>query len=173
LRPTVGQITSEANSDYIVYEKGGKLYDSRGKVAARPDVDGKVDKVTGKWLSTEDYTAAEKQKLAGLGIGGGAITLYENIVYAYFRNATRSCGISMPFITTQPLTMPASNSGAVAFDFVAGVLNYGATSNALDAAKCLTGHMVQIMPSIIAVGVMSNGLYRPSDGYFYLQGFNM
>lgn len=26
----------------------------------------KVDKITGKWLSTEDYTTAEKTKLAGL-----------------------------------------------------------------------------------------------------------
>ena len=30
-------------------------------------VDGKVDKVTGKGLSTEDFTTAEKTKLAGLG----------------------------------------------------------------------------------------------------------
>ncbi len=31
-----------------------------------PDISGKVDKVTGKGLSTEDYTTAEKTKLAGL-----------------------------------------------------------------------------------------------------------
>ncbi|GHU97864.1 hypothetical protein FACS1894211_00540 [Clostridia bacterium] len=40
LRPTVGQITSEANNDYIVYEKDGKLYDSRGLLAAQSDVGG-------------------------------------------------------------------------------------------------------------------------------------
>ncbi|MDR2046593.1 MAG: hypothetical protein LBP79_01580 [Clostridiales bacterium] len=129
---------------------------------AKTDVDGKVDKVTGKGLSTEDYTMAEKQKLAALEVGGGAIILYENIVYAYFRNATRSCGVSIPFITTTPLVMPASNSGAIAFDFMAGLLNYGATSNALDAAKGLTGHMVQTTPSIVAIGVMSNGLFSPN-----------
>ncbi|GGF82596.1 hypothetical protein GCM10010912_29630 [Paenibacillus albidus] len=33
---------------------------------------GKVDKVAGKQLSTEDYTAAEKAKLAGLSSGAGA-----------------------------------------------------------------------------------------------------
>ena len=31
-----------------------------------PDISGKVDKVTGKGLSTNDYTTAEKNKLAGL-----------------------------------------------------------------------------------------------------------
>ena len=38
----------------------GKLNELRTLISA------KVDKVTGKGLSTEDYTTAEKQKLAGL-----------------------------------------------------------------------------------------------------------
>lgn len=33
------------------------------------DLSGKVDKVTGKGLSTEDYTTAEKSKLAGVSVG--------------------------------------------------------------------------------------------------------
>ncbi|WP_406242339.1 phage tail protein [Tissierella carlieri] len=36
----------------------------------------KVDKVQGKWLSTNDYTTAEKNKLAGIPVGGG--TPYEH-----------------------------------------------------------------------------------------------
>ena len=39
---------------------------SVGGVALASDLDDKVDKVTGKGLSTEDYTTAEKTKLAGL-----------------------------------------------------------------------------------------------------------
>jgi hypothetical protein len=38
LRPTTGQITSEADNDYIVYEKGGELYDARGKLAAQSEI---------------------------------------------------------------------------------------------------------------------------------------
>ena len=37
--------------------------------AVKTAVDGKVDKVTGKGLSTEDYTTAEKSKLAGIEAG--------------------------------------------------------------------------------------------------------
>lgn len=38
-----------------------------------PDIDisGKVDKIEGMGLSTEDYTTAEKEKLANLSEGGG------------------------------------------------------------------------------------------------------
>lgn len=36
---------------------------------ARSDLDSKVDKVTGKGLSTEDFTSAEKTKLAGIAAG--------------------------------------------------------------------------------------------------------
>ena len=35
-------------------------------LALKSDLDGKVDKVTGKGLSTEDYTSEEKSKLAGI-----------------------------------------------------------------------------------------------------------
>lgn len=35
---------------------------------------GKVDKVTGKGLSTEDYTTAEKNKLAGIAAGANKYT---------------------------------------------------------------------------------------------------
>lgn len=37
-------------------------------------VDGKVDKITGKGLSTEDYTTAEKTKLSGIEAGANKIT---------------------------------------------------------------------------------------------------
>ena len=40
--------------------------DNKHYLTKHQDISGKVDKVTGKGLSTEDYTTAEKDKLAGL-----------------------------------------------------------------------------------------------------------
>jgi hypothetical protein len=47
---------------------------SQGQVGTQ-DISGKVDKIAGKGLSTEDYTTAEKTKLAGLSNTGGNIDL--------------------------------------------------------------------------------------------------
>lgn len=41
-------------------------------ITAHQDISGKVDKVTGKGLSTNDYTTAEKNKLAGIAAGATA-----------------------------------------------------------------------------------------------------
>lgn len=43
--------------------------------SASTAVEGKVDKVTGKGLSTEDFTTAEKQKLAGIEAGATVVTV--------------------------------------------------------------------------------------------------
>ena len=43
--------------------------------SASAAVEGKVDKVTGKGLSTEDFTTAEKQKLAGIEAGATVVTV--------------------------------------------------------------------------------------------------
>lgn len=45
------------------------------KASATTDLATKVDKVTGKQLSTEDYTSAEKTKLAGVETGANRYTL--------------------------------------------------------------------------------------------------
>jgi hypothetical protein len=47
------------------------------------DISGKVDKIVGKGLSTEDYTTAEKTKLATLSNTGGTVDLS-----AYATNAS-------------------------------------------------------------------------------------
>lgn len=56
--------------DNLVWD-GTKWDNQGGKIdlsayAKKTDLNGKVDKVEGKGLSTNDYTTAEKQKLAGL-----------------------------------------------------------------------------------------------------------
>lgn len=54
-------------TDYFkLIDSSGKLYSENYEVARKDYVDTKVDKVAGKQLSTEDYTTAEKTKLAGL-----------------------------------------------------------------------------------------------------------
>lgn len=51
-------------------EQGIKdAHDGLDEKADAADLDDKVDKVTGKGLSTEDYTTAEKTKLAGIAAG--------------------------------------------------------------------------------------------------------
>ena len=52
-KPTIPSKTSELTND-------------SGFLTQHQDISGKVDKVTGKGLSTEDYTTAEKQKLGAL-----------------------------------------------------------------------------------------------------------
>lgn len=67
---------------YLTKEDAGKTYaakattlegygitDAYTKTAANTELDKKVDKVTGKQLSTNDYTTAEKTKLTGIATG--------------------------------------------------------------------------------------------------------
>lgn len=67
---------------YLTKEDAGKTYaakattlegygitDAYTKTAANTELDKKVDKVTGKGLSTNDYTTAEKTKLTGIATG--------------------------------------------------------------------------------------------------------
>ena len=52
--------------EYTIPKKTSDLINDSGFLTSHQDISGKVDKVTGKGLSTEDYTTAEKTKLAGL-----------------------------------------------------------------------------------------------------------
>ena len=49
--------------------KTSDLTNDSGFLTQHQDISGKVDKVTGKGLSTNDYTTAEKDKLAGIAAG--------------------------------------------------------------------------------------------------------
>lgn len=50
-------------------EGSTNLYFTGARAIAAVDISGKVDKITGKGLSTEDYTTGEKTKLAGIEAG--------------------------------------------------------------------------------------------------------
>lgn len=71
------------------------------------DLEGKVDKVSGKQLSTEDYTTAEKNKLAGIAAGATANTGTVTGVKVGSTSYSPSSGIvNLP---AYPTTLPASD----------------------------------------------------------------
>ncbi len=63
----------KANADDITAIKDGTTIDSFGDVETA--LSGKVDKVSGKGLSENDYTTAEKTKLAGVETGATKVTV--------------------------------------------------------------------------------------------------
>lgn len=76
-------MSNTINYDYL--NNNGLLYliglikNALGTKADTTDLANKVDKVQGKQLSTEDYTTAEKQKLAAI----GAVMTYKGSVATY------------------------------------------------------------------------------------------
>lgn len=78
-------------------DKDGVLYfwqKIKNAFATKTDLDGKVDKVTGKGLSTNDYTTTEKNKLASIGDQARAIIVPgdNNELYG-FANSTDTPGV--------------------------------------------------------------------------------
>jgi hypothetical protein len=68
-------------------------------------LDGKVDKITGKGLSTEDYTTAEKNKLAGIESGAQVnvatnLSLGTRTTTAVPVNSSTGTNVSLPAATT-------------------------------------------------------------------------
>ena len=76
--------------------------------ATQTALDGKVDKVTGKGLSTEDYTTAEKTKLAGIASGATANT-----------GTVTSVALSVPTGLSVGGS-PVTGSGTLTITFAAG-----------------------------------------------------
>ena len=77
-------------------DKDGVLYfwqKIKNVFATKTDLDGKVDKVTGKGLSTNDYTTTEKNKLASIDDQARAIILPGNNTLAGFVNSTDVPGV--------------------------------------------------------------------------------
>ena len=61
-----GDIYLVGDKEYIAYNETWYELGDYGAYVTQSDLNTKVDKVTGKGLSTEDYTTAEKTKLAGI-----------------------------------------------------------------------------------------------------------
>ncbi|MCI6191183.1 MAG: hypothetical protein MR691_14860 [Clostridium sp.] len=62
---------SSIPSEYVTDEE----LTSKGYLTEHQDISGKVDKIDGKGLSTNDYTAEEKTKLAGIEVGAEVNTV--------------------------------------------------------------------------------------------------
>lgn len=60
---------SSRNINIVVPTKTSELTNDSNYLTSHQDISGKVDKVDGKGLSTNDYTTAEKTKLAGVAEG--------------------------------------------------------------------------------------------------------
>ena len=60
---------------YILPTKVSELTNDAGYLTEHQDISGKVDKVSGKGLSTNDYTTTEKNKLAGIAEGANNYSL--------------------------------------------------------------------------------------------------
>lgn len=71
-----GNIDIQGSSVDIVTAWESTLSDSKvpSEKLTKNNLDGKVDKVTGKGLSTEDYTSTEKTKLSGIETGANNYT---------------------------------------------------------------------------------------------------
>lgn len=117
-----GDVYAECNHD----SSGGiKL----AKVTEIPDVSGKVDKVSGKGLSTNDYTDADKSKLEGLtpndflelyGINGASTTRTMSTVNTFYSPHTQGNwsyrsknGVETNPSWAMPKTAPSNGNGIV------------------------------------------------------------
>lgn len=101
--------------------RSGGTWSMIKKIAEALD-DAKVDKVTGKGLSTNDYTTAEKEKLEGIAAGAQVNP----------GNATQSAAGLMS--STDKTKLDGIDSGATA-NVVSDSLQDTSTTNALSAAK--------------------------------------
>lgn len=73
--PTATKIQAEMGTDNANFMTPLRTKEAIMKLSPPTDISGKVDKVIGKQLSTEDYTTAEKQKLSGVAIGAQVNTV--------------------------------------------------------------------------------------------------
>ena len=73
---------------------------------------GKVDKVTGKGLSTEDYTTAEKTKLAGIATGATATTIDSTLTQSGAAADAKAVGDALADLSVYTFT-DANNDGNI------------------------------------------------------------
>lgn len=109
------------------------LYFTTARAIAAVDISGKVDKVAGKQLSTEDYTTAEKTKLAGIAAGAqvndASTTLQGNTFNGISQLVKTDGSGKLPAIDGSQLTnLPAASISGTAnrISITAGVIDISA-----------------------------------------------
>jgi hypothetical protein len=128
-----------SNSGWIVNAAAVHIHSISDVTGLQPALDAKVDVVSGKQLSTEDYTTAEKTKLAGLtnGGGGGTVTFGNTAGTACEGNDARLSDARTP-------TAHTHSSDDVLFDIGGG------------QHQTLTGKMSSKVDIIINKGLSTN-----------------
>ena len=87
------QLTNDSNflssvpSEYVTE---GEL-NAKGYLTEHQDISNKVDKVSGKGLSTNDYTTAEKNKLAGIESGANKVVVWKANECTTFTSDSGTC----------------------------------------------------------------------------------
>lgn len=87
------QLTNDSNfltsipSEYITETE----LNTKGYLTEHQDISNKVDKVSGKGLSTNDYTTAEKNKLAGIESGANNVIVYTAKECTTFTSDSGTC----------------------------------------------------------------------------------
>ncbi|MBR2258214.1 MAG: hypothetical protein IJ899_12960 [Blautia sp.] len=128
---------------------------------------GKVDKVEGKVLSTNDYTQEEKEKLSGIAAGAEA-----NVIEAISVNGTAQQAVSKGVDITVPTNNNQLANGA-------GYQTASDVSDAIDAALAgitsLTYTVVEALPPAGEPGVIyliasPRGTDDGFDEYIYVDG---
>lgn len=110
--------TNHTHTEYAPIDHTHTGYETEGYVDTH--INGKVDKVDGKELSSNDYTDAEKTKLAGVATGANNYTL-------------PTAGSSLGGVKTTSTV--SSNSGYTACPIIGGVPYYKDTNTTYDSLK--------------------------------------
>lgn len=100
--PKKGQVYFDSAANKVKYYNGTKWVDSVSTEEMNTALGDKVDKVSGKQLSTNDYTAEEKTKLSGIA-SGAQVNVVETIKVnnAALTPSAKAVNITVPTKTSQ------------------------------------------------------------------------
>lgn len=132
--------------------KTSQLINDSGFVS---DISGKVDKVAGKGLSTEDYTTAEKTKLAGIATGATAnatdAQLRDRATHTGTQSIATVTGLSAAIAAKQDTLVSGSNIKTVNGQSLLGagdlVISGGGGGGASACAIPLDGWFGMVLPA--------------------------
>ena len=100
--PKKGQVYFDSAANKVKYYNGTKWVDTLSTEEMNTALGNKVDKVSGKQLSTNDYTAEEKTKLSGIA-AGAQVNVIESVKVNGAAQAvtSKSVNITVPTKTSQ------------------------------------------------------------------------
>ena len=127
---TTFNVTNGSNASVTIQTSwGATLSDTKvpSEKLTKNNLDGKVDKVTGKGLSTEDYTSTEKTKLSGIETGANNYTHPSSKQCNYAPDLSNYVPKSdiVDNLTSTATNKPLSaNQGKVLMDLIGDAITY-------------------------------------------------